>query len=136
MVILEDIFEFFQKLFKGVFNFIQIFKLNCQIYSINKNKNKVFKELGIIVYEFYNVDKNLIGDEEVESLINEIKDYEIEIDELEKMIESIKNPDMDMEEKDEISNKVLLENSDKEEKESVKNETENNRSSSTTEESK
>ena len=134
MVILEDIMEFFQKLFKGIFNFIQIFKLNCQIYSINKNKNKVFRELGIIVYEFYNVDKNLIGDEEVESLINEIKDYEIEIDELEKMVESIKNPNI--EEKDEISNKVLLENNEKDEKEPLKDESEDNKSSRTTEESK
>ncbi len=129
MVILEDIAEFFKKLFSSLFVFIKLFKLNYRIYTVNKQKNKAFKELGIIVYEFYNVDKTLLGDEEVESLINEIKDFEIEIDEMEKQIEMIKNPIV--EEKEEISNELLLDT-----KKEIENDEENKESNGTSETSK
>ena len=117
MVILEDIAEFLKKIYNWLLTFIKLFQLNCKIYNINKNKNKVFKELGIIVYEFYNVDKSLLEDDEIKSLIAEIKDYEIEVDELEKMIETIKNNKI--EEKDEISNELLLENKEEEKSENA-----------------
>jgi hypothetical protein len=66
----------------------------------------IFKEIGILVYEFYYVNKSIIEDEEIEALSNEIKDIEIEVDTLEQLIEEIRNPEII--EKDEISNELLL----------------------------
>jgi molybdopterin converting factor small subunit len=105
MTLLEDILGFFKKIFIIIQNNILIAKLNMKIIKINKKKNLALRNLGIIVYEFYNIDKNFVDDDEVKDLIMEIKDYEIEIDEIERQIEQIKNP---IDEKDEIDNELLL----------------------------
>ncbi len=114
MLIIEDILNFFKKIYIAIKNNILIAKLNIQIIKISKKKNIAYRDLGIIVYEFYNIDKNFFDDDEIKDIISEIKDYEIEIDELERQIENIKNP---IEEKEEISNELLLDINNEEKKE-------------------
>jgi hypothetical protein len=87
-------------------NYYKILKLNYFIYKLSKRKNSIFKELGLLVYEFYHVDKSLVEDEEVLSLISELKDIEIEIETIENKIEKIRNPSI--KENEEISNELLL----------------------------
>ncbi len=107
----------FKGIVKSIVKFIKILKLNYSVYKLSKRKNIIFKELGLIVYEFYHIDKTLIDDEEVLSLISEIKDIETEIDIIENEIEAVRNPETV--EKEEIDNELLLNNSqeDTEEKE-------------------
>ncbi len=95
-------------------NYYKILKLNYSIYKLSKRKNSIFKELGLLVYEFYHVDKSLVEDEEVLSLISELKDIEIEIETIESKIEKIRNPSI--KENEEISNELLLHPPKKEDK--------------------
>ncbi len=124
MYLIKDILEFFKKIFLMIKNNVEIAKLNLRIIKLSKKKNIAFKDLGIIVYEFYNIDKDFLDDDEIKDLIMEIKDYEIEIDELESQIEQIKNH---VREREEISNELLLNLKEKEEDKS--NEQEDNKSS-------
>jgi|GEM_PF-5305340 len=83
----SNILQFVKNIFLQFLTFIKILNINLKIYKINKKKDKVLRELGLFVYEFYSVDKSLIENDEIKALVIEIKDFEIEIDELERKIE-------------------------------------------------
>ncbi len=91
---------------KKIYNFFKILKINFKQYKLNKQKETLFRDLGFLVYEFHELDKNFIEDEEIKDLILKIKDIEIELEELDNLIDEIRLSDI--QEKDEISNELLL----------------------------
>ncbi len=91
---------------KKIYNFFKILKINFKQYKLNKQKEILFRDLGFLVYEFHELDKNFIEDEEIKDLILKIKDIEIELEELDNLIDEIRLSDI--QEKDEISNELLL----------------------------
>jgi len=95
---------------KRVYNFFKILKINFRQYKLNKQKERIFRDLGFLVYEFYDIDKNFFEDDEIRDLIMKLKDIEIELEELDNLIDDIRlaNIGKSIEEKEEISNELIL----------------------------
>ncbi len=72
--------------------------------------------MGFLVYEFYDLDKNFIEDDEIKDLILKLKDIEIELEELDNLIDEIRlsNLNEKIDEKEDISNELLLKGEDNE----------------------
>ena len=105
------IYIFFMNSFwRKIYNFFKILKINFRQYRLNKQKERLFRDLGFLVYEFYDIDKNFIDDDEIKDLILKLKDIEIEFEELDNLIDEIRlsNLGKDINEKEEISNELLL----------------------------
>ena len=99
-----------------IYNFFKILKINFQQYRLNKRKEEIFRDLGFLVYEFYDLDKNFIEDDEIKDLILKLKDIEIELEELDNLIDEIRlsNLNEKIDEKEDISNELLLKGEDNE----------------------
>lgn len=95
---------------KKFYNFFKILKINLKKFRLNRKKEQIFRDLGFLVYEFYDIDKNFVEDDEIKDLILKLKDIEIEIEELDNLIDEIRlsNLNEPIEEKEEISNELLL----------------------------
>ncbi len=100
-----------EEFLRKIYNFFKIVKINLKKHKLYKRKEKLFSELGFLVYEFYDIDKNFIEDDEVKDIIQKLKDIEIEIEELDNMIDEIKFSNIEglEEETEKISNELLLE---------------------------
>ena len=99
-------------IFQKIYNFFKVLKINFKQYRLNKKKEQLFRDLGFLVYEFYDIDKNFIEDDEIKDLILKIKDIEIELEKLDNLIDEIRLSNL--EEKEEISNELLLKGEDNE----------------------
>ena len=115
------------KILRKIYNFVKLLKINFRKYKIIKEKEKLFNELGFLIYEFYDIDKNFIESDEVKDLVQKIKDLEIELEELDNMIDEIKLSNIEgiNKETEEISNELLLEEAKKDGREDKKS-SENN----------
>jgi len=95
---------------KKLINFFKILKINFRQFRLNKQKEAIYRDLGFLVYEFYDIDKNFFEDDEIKDLILKLKDIEIELEELDNLIDEIRlaNLGMKIEEKEDISNELLF----------------------------
>jgi len=95
--------------------FTKISKLKFDILQLQKDKNKVYEKLGLLVYKKTNESNvsNFSGDVEYFSLIEKINEYSIEISEKDEEIISIKKEygieDSDIEENYEPSGIISAE---------------------------
>ncbi len=98
------------EILKKIYNFFKILKINLKKIKLNKEKEKIFRELGFLIYEFYDIDRNFIEDDEVKDLILKLKDIEIELQELDNIIDEIRLSSIDNieNETEDISNELLL----------------------------